>query len=280
MKTNGENAIPQNAKQKYDDLLKIIRGFGKTAVAFSGGVDSTFLLVAAKEAPAEELVALTMKQPYFQQQELQEAESFIHDIGVAHKVIESPVNPKVMENPENRCYLCKSSTFHLFGNEVENMGFDTLLDGTNADDTQEYRPGLRALEEQKVRSPLKEAGLTKKEIRALSREMGLPIWDKPSNTCLITRIPYNTQVHEQDLRQIENAELFLREKGFKEVRVRKHGDVARIEVDPALIGMLTKPELMQETVTHLKSIGFYHISVDLEGYRTGSMDKAILEQNR
>ncbi|MDG5768084.1 ATP-dependent sacrificial sulfur transferase LarE [Balneolales bacterium ANBcel1] len=270
----------RSTSEKYADLLEILRNCGKTAVAFSGGVDSTFLLAAAGEAPTEKLVALTMKQPYFQQRELEEAAAFVKDFGVEHRVIEAPVDPRIMENPPNRCYLCKTATFKKFRKELDYMGFDTLLDGTNADDTHEYRPGLQAIEEQRVRSPLMEAGLTKNDIRLLSREMGLPIWDKPSNTCLVTRIPYNTKVLNEDLRQIEEAEFYLKEKGFLVVRVRKHGDLARIEVEPELIARLAKPEIMNATVAYFKKLGFRHVSLDLEGYMTGSMDKAILETSQ
>ncbi len=267
-------------QEKYQDLLEILRGLGKTAVAYSGGVDSTFLLAAAKEAPVAELVALTMKRPYIAQWELVEAEQFVEKLGITHRIVELPVDEEVRNNVVNRCYYCKSSTFGFFREELDRMGFDTLVDGTNADDTHEYRPGMRATREQKVRSPLQEAGLTKSEIRELSRGMGLPDWDKPANTCLVTRIPYNTRVSDEDLRQIEHAEYFMMKQGFRQVRVRKHDDLARIEVDPEMVPRLLEPETAARITAHLKELGFRYVSVDMGGYKTGSMDQAILKNSK
>lgn len=266
--------------EKYEDLLEILRGLGKTAVAFSGGVDSTFLLAAAKEAPVAGLVAMTMKRPYIAQWELDEADEFIRELGIDHEVVELPVDEEVRNNVANRCYYCKSSTFGYFREQLEKMGFDTLVDGTNADDTQEYRPGLRAIRENGVRSPLHEAGLTKDEIRSLSREMGLSGWDKPANTCLVTRIPYNTLIRDEDLQLIERAEWYLMNEGFRQVRVRKHDDLARIEVEPVMVARLLDPETAARVTARLKELGFRYVSMDLEGYKTGKMDQAILKNSK
>ncbi len=278
--TDAQPTDTRSLHEKYRGLLEILRGLGKTAVAYSGGVDSTFLLAAAKEAPVEELVAMTMKRPYIAQWELVEAEEFIQKLGVEHHVVELPVDEEVRNNVVNRCYYCKSSTFGYFREQLEKMGFDTLVDGTNADDTHEYRPGLRAIRENGVRSPLQEAGLTKPEIRALSREMGLPDWDKPANTCLVTRIPYNTLVRDEDLRLIEQAEFYLMKQGFRQVRVRKHDDLARIEVEPAMVARLLEPGTASRITSHLKELGFRYVSMDLEGYKTGKMDQAILKNSK
>ncbi len=266
-------------QQKYENLQKLIRDLGKVAVAFSGGVDSTFLLAAARHAPAEKLIALTVKQAYTQHWELDEASTFVKDLGVPHRIIEPEVDERVMENPLNRCYLCKTGTFTLFRKVMDELEYDVLVDGTNVDDTGEHRPGMRAKKEHGVRSPLLEAGFSKVEIREMSRLLGIPDWDKPSNTCLITRIPYNTKVSVDDLRKIEDAEHYLMKQGFKQVRVRKHGDTARIEVDPHLIGKLAESENINRIVPYLKSLGFTYISLDLEGYKTGSLDKAILNNS-
>ncbi len=277
---SGKAPHQETMQQKYERLQEILRGLGKTAVAFSGGVDSTFLLAAAKKAPVTELIAMTMKRPYIAQWELDEAHEFIEKLGIAQRVVELPVDEEVRNNVPNRCYYCKSSTFGYFREELERMEFDTLIDGTNADDTQEYRPGLRAIRENNVRSPLQEAGLTKDEIRELSRQMGLPDWDKPSNTCLVTRIPYNTRVSDEDLRQIEQAEFFMMKQGFRQVRVRKHGDLARIEVDPGMIKSLFEDGMVAKVTEHLKTLGFKYVSLDLEGYKTGSLDQAILKKTK
>ncbi len=266
-------------REKYSNLLKLLRSLGKTAVAYSGGVDSTFLLVAASEAPVDGLIALTMKQPYFADWELDEAIEFARDLGVQHKVIEIPVTEEMKMNPHDRCYQCKSFTFTAFHDVIKELEYDTLLDGTILDDVGEYRPGMRAVREHNVRSPLKEMGFTKEEIRELCREKGLPVWEKPSNTCLITRIPYNTPVTSEDFRQIEKAELFLMKAGFRTVRVRKHNDIARIEVEPHKISELSRPEFMEKVVSHFKDLGFTFVTIDMQGYITGSMDVEILKKN-
>ncbi len=277
MKKLHNKPLAPDTQEKYRRLLELIRTLGKTAVAYSGGVHSAFLLAAAKEAPAEDLIALTIKRSYHPEWELEESRTFAERMGVTQRIIKTSVDKEVRNNATNRCYICKSGTFKCFREEMKQLGFDTLVDGTNADDTGEYRPGLRAIKENGVRSPLLEAGLTKNEIRQLSRQMGLPDWDKPSNTCLVTRIPYNTHVRDEDLRMIEKAEFFLMKEGFRQIRVRKHGDLARIEVDPGMIRSLFEKDKVNKIVPYLKSLGFNYISLDLEGYKTGSLDKNILK---
>ncbi|MEX0680450.1 MAG: ATP-dependent sacrificial sulfur transferase LarE [Balneolales bacterium] len=274
---SGDSKNTTTTDEKYQHLLNLLHDMGKIAVAYSGGVDSTFLLAAAKQASVAKLIALTMKRPYFAQWELEEATNLVKKLGIPHKIIELPVDDKMSFNPPDRCYLCKSSTFKRFREEMDQLGFDTLLDGTNADDIQEYRPGLRAVKEFKVRSPLQETGFTKAEIRQKSRELGLPEWDKPSNTCLVTRIPYHTDISNNDLRMIEKAELFLMKEGFRLVRVRKYDDHARIEVDPGMVDELLKKDKMNHISSYLGTLGFKNVSVDLEGYKTGNLDKTILK---
>lgn len=280
MNTDIPDVSTLSTDEKYKQLLDLLRSMGKVAVAYSGGVDSTFLLAAAKEAQVSDLVALTMKRPYIAEWELVEAEDLIKKMGIPFQLIELPVDEEVRNNVVNRCYFCKSSTFKRFREEIKQMGYNVLLDGSNADDAGEYRPGLRALREQQVRSPLKELGLTKAEIRKLSGMLGLPTRDKASNTCLVTRIPYDTHVSDDDLRQIEYAELFLMKEGFRQVRVRKHDLHARIEVEPDRVSELFEGDRMERITSYLKSIGFEKVSVDMGGYKTGNLDTAILKGQR
>lgn len=264
---------PASTLQKYEHLLMLLRKTSKIAVAFSGGTDSTFLLFAASQAPVTSLLALTMKRPYIFGQEISDAQDFTRRHGIPHRIIERPLDHTLANNPPDRCYLCKTDTFRLFRQEADNAGCGLLADGTNADDTGEHRPGLRALQELGVRSPLKEAGLTKMEIRYLAKKHGLEIWNKPSNSCLLTRLPYHTEIRLEDLAMIEEAESILTAMGFRQVRVRKFGGSARIEVDAELTARLQK-ELESGTLTgKLLRLGFEQVSIDPEGYQTGNMDR-------
>lgn len=263
--------MSERLNQKYERLLALLRSFKSAAVAYSGGVDSSFLLAASKEAPIKKLTAFTMKRGYFTEREFNEAKSFADKYGVLFQVFELPIGPEVRENLPDRCYHCKTSTFGKFQEEMKIQGYDVLLDGTNADDLGEYRPGLKAVKEHGVRSPLAEAGLSKKEIRQIMKAKRVPGHDKPANTCLVTRFPYHTTITDEALRQIEDAENFLINLGYPDVRVRKHNDLARIEVSPShLHHLLNHAEAI---TSYLKEKGFKHVCVDLMGYRTGSMDK-------
>ncbi|MDI6400815.1 ATP-dependent sacrificial sulfur transferase LarE [Balneolaceae bacterium ANBcel3] len=268
-----------DAEKKYEQLKHNLKQSGRIAVAYSGGVDSTFLLYAAKEADVRGLIALTVQQPYIQAEEIEDAAAFTKKWDIPHIVLAPPTDPQVMENPPDRCYLCKTGTFTLFKEEVEKRGFNILADGTNADDTGEYRPGMQAIKELGVRSPLLEAGLKKEEIRYLLKKAGIPGWRKPSNTCLLTRIPYNTPVSIKMLQSIEKAEQFLIKLGFEEVRVRKHGDTARIELSQNDIEKAAKSDLRNQLIPFFKDLGFSYITIDLEGYITGSLDKNIKKQD-
>jgi uncharacterized protein len=218
------------------------------------------------------MIAITIRSPYMPAREINEAAEFAAAQGINHKIIEVEFPEIIRHNPMERCYLCKRTLFNKIIEFAGENGYQHVMDGTNADDTNEFRPGLRALTELSVRSPLAEAGLTKKDIRELLMKSGLSIHDKPAMACLMTRIPYDTEVSEGMLRLIERAEDYLFEKGFPGTRVRMHGDIARIECIPGYMEkMISDPE-RELIVKNLKEIGFRYISLDLEGYKTGSMN--------
>jgi uncharacterized protein len=252
---------------KYRQLISYLTDLGDAAVAFSGGVDSTFLLNAAYDALGNKVIALTVKSPYIPDWEIAEAIDYAGKLGVKHLIIETPLTREIMHNPENRCYLCKRFIFKKLRDIAVQKGFKNLVDGTNSDDSSDTRPGMKALKELNVLSPLKENEFSKQDIRRLSRMLGLPTWEKPAYACLLTRIPYNTAVEDVILRRIENAEKFLIDLGIKAVRVRTHGDIARIEVDPSLIKKVIKKNLFKTINEQLKSLGFKYVTLDLEGYR-------------
>jgi uncharacterized protein len=252
---------------KYKQLIHYIANLGDAAIAFSGGVDSTFLLKAAHEALGDNVLAMTVRTPYIPDWEINEAREFATNLGVKHLIIEIPVEDEILNNPENRCYLCKMIIFKRLKDTATREGFKNLLDGTNSDDSAESRPGMKALKELNILSPLKENGFTKKDIRSYSRINNLPTWEKPAYACLLTRIPYNTPVNNSMLRRIEKAEKFLIDLGIKAVRVRVHGDLARIETEPNLIHKIFEENLFETISEQLKNFGFNYVTLDLEGYR-------------
>ena len=261
-------------EEKINKLRKTLKDLESVAVAYSGGVDSTFLLAMAKEVLGKNVLAITAASPMIPTFEIKEAKIIARKLRVKHKLIKtSPLeNPSLKFNPRDRCYICKKSLFVKFLNLAEKYGYSYLVDGTNFDDLNSSRPGLKALAELGVKSPLAEAELTKKDIRKYSKIMGLPTWDSPALACLATRIPYGEEITEPKLAQIDQAEEFIRSLGFKQVRVRYHFPIARIELDPGSISNIIEPSMRKKVVEKLKSIGFEHIVIDMEGYRSGSMD--------
>ncbi len=263
---------------KSTKLDSILNELGSFVVAFSGGVDSSFLLHRAHKIRKANIIALTIKTPYIPVREVDEAKEFTEKYGIKHRVLNLNFPEAIRNNPIDRCYLCKKTLFTEIMKFASGSGFKYVIDGTNADDTRDFRPGMKALKEMGVRSPLLESGLTKKDIRDLARAEDLDIWDKPAMACLLTRIPYNTEVKEGTLRMIEQAENIMLDRGYPGTRVRVHGDVARIECLPGYFEKITLSPDRQLIIENLKRIGFRYVSLDLEGYRTGSSNPETTEE--
>lgn len=258
---------------KYEQLIEYICQLGSCAIGFSGGSDSAFLLECARIAIGEKAVAFTIVSPHMAKWETKESIEFSKSINVKHYLIESPIIEKIRNNPENRCYHCKNDLYSIISFEAKKLNIEHVLDGTNADEVNEHRPGMKALKELGIKSPLLELGFTKKEIREFSKVLNLSTWDKPTNACLPSRLPYNTPITEKVLSSIEYAELFMKELGFKTVRVRTYDNVARIELESDKIQEIFSNNLIDKIIYRFKILGYKHISVDLEGYKTGKMNR-------
>ncbi|MDR1052815.1 MAG: ATP-dependent sacrificial sulfur transferase LarE [Planctomycetaceae bacterium] len=270
-------------RSKSEKLEEYIRGLGRVVVAFSGGVDSTFLLRFSYDVLGSGVLAVTARSCSFPQRELDAAQEFTRKNGIEHVVVDSEELEieGFSSNPLNRCYLCKTGLFTKIRQVAAARGIEHIAEGSNADDEGDYRPGMQAVAEFGILSPLRHAKLTKNEIRQLSEKLGLPTWNKQSFACLSSRFPYGENISRERLAMIDNAEQFLLDAGFVQVRVRFHGNLARIETDENGFKLLLSEKKLRENIyKKFKEIGFTYVSIDLLGYRTGSMNETLPIVNR
>jgi uncharacterized protein len=267
---------------KRDQLLQIVRGYGRVAVAFSGGIDSTVVAKAAQLALGDSAVAVTAVSPSLATGELAQAEVIAKLIGIRHRVIHTDEfhDRNYVQNAPSRCYFCKTELYTQLERILPELDADVIANGANTDDTGDWRPGMAAAAEHRVRSPLIDAGLNKSDVRQLALAWGLPTWDKPATPCLSSRIAYGLEVTPDRVAQIDAAECYLRDRGFRELRVRyPQPDVARIEVPISELQRLVESPLRGELIRHFKSLGFKSITLDLEGFRSGSMNAIVDIEN-
>jgi len=271
-----------NLQEKLNNLRKILSEMKSAVVAYSGGVDSTFLLKIAQEELGDKVLAVTIQSEIHPLSEITVAQQIAQRFKVSHLIIDNEIllNKEFINNPKERCYICKKVIFSQIIEIAKEYNLNFVVEGSNYDDLKDYRPGMKAIRELKIRSPLQEALLTKDDIRLLSKEMDLPTWNKPSNSCMATRIPYGDKITLEKLKRIEQAEEFIHNLGIEQVRVRCHNNLARIEVKEENIRYLLKKDLRNRIIPKFKKLGFVFITFDLQGYRTGSMNEGLIEKGK
>ena len=267
---------------KQEELEKLLKSYKRVAVAFSSGVDSTYLLKMAQKVLGENVIAVTASSCSFPKRELEEAKTFCRENGIWHIVVESEELDidGFRQNPKNRCYLCKHELFEKILSIAKENGIETVVEASNTDDDGDYRPGLVAVKELGIESPLRHVGLSKKEIREYSKELGLPTWNKQSFACLSSRFVYGETISEEKLAMVDQAEPLLLDMGFHQLRVRIHDKLARIEVQPSEFEKIMQEENRTKIFHELKQYGFTYVTLDLQGYRTGSMNETLSAEER
>lgn len=266
-----------NVEEKFENLKKILHELGNVAIAFSGGVDSTFLLKVAHDVLGDNAIAITATSEFFPAREIEETKIFCGREKIRQIILEEKILnvENISDNPPNRCYICKKNLFAKILKLAEENKISHVAEGSNVDDTRDYRPGMKAIKELQIKSPLLSAGICKSEIRELSKKLNLPTWDKPSFACLASRFVFGEKITVQKLSRVECAEEFLREKNFKQFRVRVHENSARIEILPEEFEKIIRSEIRGDIVKKFRDTGFDYVSLDLQGYRTGSMNPVV-----
>ncbi len=270
--------ISKTLDAKLERMRAIFAPMRKLIVAFSGGVDSTLVLKVAHDVLGDRVLALTTTSPTMPDEDRDSALAMARLIGARHLVVESNEHeiPGYAANPLDRCYLCKHNLFTVCEAKGAQLGIDEIVDGLNLDDLHDYRPGMRAAGEKRVRHPLVEAEMTKADVRALSRSMGLPTWDRPASPCLSSRFPYGTEITPEGLGKVAAGEKLLHSMGFAVARVRYHGEVARLEVEQSRIARIFEPEIRETIDREFKKIGFRFVAIDLKGFRSGSLNEGVI----